>query len=101
MRLDEAIKKCKNVAADFSSKEYEQLAKWLEELKDRRETDLNYVKFMDCRYRDGYGKAIDDFVKNINECSGWTPNCIESSHNICLTIYTLNQIAEHLKECIE
>ena len=49
------------------------------------------------RQRDYY-KAIDDFVKLINECSGWTPNCIESSHDICLTVYTLHQIAEKLKE---
>ena len=44
-----------------------------------------------------YNKAIDDFVKLINECSGWTPNCIELPHDICLTVYTLHQIAEKLK----
>lgn len=40
-------------------------------------------------------KAIDDFVKYIDECSGWTQNCIE--HDISLTVYTLHQIAEQLK----
>ena len=40
-------------------------------------------------------RAIDDFVKYIDECSGWTQNCIE--HNIGLTVYTLHQIAEKLK----
>lgn len=47
-----------------------------------------------CR-KDGYEHAIDDFVKYIDECSGWTPNCIE--HDISLTVYTLHQIADELK----
>lgn len=42
-----------------------QLADWLEELKDRRETNFNYVQLMDCRYRDGYRKAIDDLTEKI------------------------------------
>ena len=40
-------------------------------------------------------ETIDDFIKYIDECSGWTPNCIE--HNIGLTVYTLHQIADELK----
>ena len=39
MSLDETIKKCENVVADFSSKEYEQLAEWLEELKEYRDLE--------------------------------------------------------------
>ena len=37
MTLDEAIKMCENVFI-FSSEEYEQLAEWLEELKELRVT---------------------------------------------------------------
>lgn len=46
-------------------------------------------------FANGYNKAIDYFVKYIDECSGWTPNCIEN--DISLTVYTLHQIAEQLK----
>ena len=45
--------------------------------------------------RNEHNKAIDDFIKLINEISGWTPNCIE--HNLSLTVFTLHQIAEELK----
>ena len=54
------IQSCKKCA-----EEHEQLARWLEELKDRRETNFNYVQLMDCRYRDGYRKAIDDLTEKI------------------------------------
>lgn len=39
-------------------------------------------------------KAINDFMKMINEVSGWTPNCIEP--DLSLTVFTLHQIAEEL-----
>lgn len=52
----------------------------------------SYANF---KYEQGYNKAIDDFVKLANEVSGWTPNCIE--HNLSLTVFTLHQIAEQLK----
>ena len=41
-------------------------------------------------------KVIDEFVNLINECSGYTPNCIE--HDLSLTVYTIHQIAEQLKK---
>lgn len=40
-------------------------------------------------------KAIDEFVNLVNECSGYTPNCIE--HDLSLTVYTIHEIAEQLK----
>lgn len=40
-------------------------------------------------------EAIDEFVNLINECSGYTPNCIE--HDLSLTVYTIHQIAEQMK----
>ena len=66
-------------------------------------TDCPYFKEVDTSEYDKkiYNKAIDDFVKNIKECSGWTPNCIESWHDVCLTIYTLYQIAEELKRSVQ
>ena len=80
MTLDEAIKHARDKAeenrkgatynfptlSDYydmclkCAEEHEQLAEWLEELKDRRETNFNYVQLMDCRYRDGYNKAISE-----------------------------------------
>ena len=44
-------------------------------------------------------KAIDEFVKLADECSGYTANCIE--HDLALTIYTIHQIAEQLKAGVE
>ena len=46
-----------------------------------------------------YIKGIDDFIKSIIEISGWTPNCID--HDLSLTVFTLNQIAEQLKSQLE
>ena len=92
---DEYIKKC-----EVCAEEDEQLAEWMEELKFRRVLQLECEKEYFVGYEkgknEGYNKAIDDFVKYIDECSGWTQNCIE--HNIGLTVYTLHQIAKQLKE---
>ena len=66
MTLDEAIKICENVII-FSSKEYEQLAEWLEELKDYRR--FNGAKTFDNGFNQGekygYNKAIDDLTEKI------------------------------------
>ena len=40
-------------------------------------------------------KAIDEFVNLVNQCSGYTKNCIE--HDLSLTVYTIHQIAESMK----
>ena len=65
------------------------LADWLEELKDRRETNFNYVQLMDCRYRDGYRKAIDDFAKKI---------AIYGTYDDYGNVVHVLEIAEKLKE---
>ena len=85
MTLDEAIKHAREVAeriqkdADkqkglnhgyyvlqsVNADKYRQIAEWLEELKELRETNFNYIQLMDCRYRDGYNKAIDDLTEKI------------------------------------
>ena len=67
MTLDEAIKKCENVVADFSSKEYEQLAEWLEELKEYKENKHISLRYM---YEKGYKKAIDETCNYI--CCEWS-----------------------------
>ena len=60
---------CKG-CADYYSKpciecaeEHEQLADWLEELKDYRENQHRSLRHM---YEKGYNKALDDFVKFAN-----------------------------------
>lgn len=55
---------------------------------------LEYKFYYDRFEKEIYNKAIGDFVKLINEISGWTPNCIE--HDLSLTVFTLHQIAEEL-----
>lgn len=45
--------------------------------------------------RNERNKAIDEFVNLVNQCSGYTPNCIE--HDLSLTVYTIHQIADQLK----
>ena len=92
MRLDEAIKKCKNVAADFSSKEYEQLVEWLEELKELREFKEKYHKGMEYAYSTYmYRKAIDDFAEKI---------AIYGTYDDYGNVIDVLEIAEKLKkEC--
>ena len=43
------------------------VAEWLEELKERRETNFDYVSLMDKRYYDGYNKAVDDFAEQLKK----------------------------------
>ena len=62
-------------------------------------TDEEYkelIKKLDGHDREIRAKVIDEFVNLVNECSGYTPNCIE--HDLSLTVYTIHQIAEQLKE---
>lgn len=61
---------CKGCADYYSkpciecAKEHEQLAEWLEELKDHRERECNHINetLYDKGYSDGYNKAIEYFV---------------------------------------
>lgn len=66
---------------------------------DRHITVVEYQEFikkLDGHDREIRNKAIDEFVNLVNECSGYTPNCIE--HDLSLTVYTIHQIAEQLKK---
>ena len=93
MTLDEAIEMCENVVI-FSSKEYEQLAEWLEELKQLREFKEKYHKGMEYAYSTYmYRKAIDDFAEKI---------AIYGTYDDYGNVVDVLEIAEKLKkECAE
>ena len=81
MTIDEAIAKYKeitnadancpaycNISCDKCVQESEQLAEWLEELKELRETSCGYSKEdIELNRTAMYNKAIDDFVKALQE----------------------------------
>lgn len=57
---DEYSKKC-----EVYAEEHEQLAEWLEELKENRIALAKASKALDANARLGYNKAIDDFKKEM------------------------------------
>ena len=81
MTIDEAIAKYKeitntdancpahcNISCDKRVQESEQLAEWLEELKELRKIKEDYSKGMQTSYATFmYNKAIDDFVNACKE----------------------------------
>lgn len=121
MTLDEAIVHAKEVAKDkrreatynFPSlgeyydeckkcaREHEQLAVWLEELKEYRKhinlteiPDQYKLGFQDgivSGYNNGYNKAVDDLVNSVNHI-GYVPVCVD-----CLTKHQIIEIAEKLR----
>ena len=128
MSIDEAIAHAREVASEqkrrsgicvqnnsecdkFSaclkcSKEHEQLAEWLEELKVYQQHEIICNK----GYNAGYNKAIDDFAENISlEISesliwGMIADCFKyknlndtSDKIVDYVINTANEIAEQLK----
>lgn len=132
--IDEAIAKYKeitntdancpahcNISCDKCVQESEQLAEWLEELKDYRDKNKMVVR-IDCanseQFKDitvklakeQYNKAIDDFAENISlEISesliwGMIADCFKyknlndtSDKIVDYVINTANEIAEQLK----
>ena len=121
MTIDEAIKHARDKAneqkyyASFEkntllsckqcAEEHEQLADWLEELKELRKQKDKFdenIKFFNeinlkC-HNQGYNKAIDDFIKKLeeHEHNNWVDNL-----EYGITWNDIEQIAEELKECIE
>ena len=100
MSIDEAIAKYKeitntdaicpahcNISCDKCVQESEQLAEWLEELKDHRERECNHINetLYDKGYSDGYNKAIEYFVMLFK-----SKTSMENS--------LVDEIAEQLKE---
>ena len=70
------------------AEEHEQLAYWLEELKDYRENQHRSLRHM---YEKGYNKAIDDFVNFAN-----TMPTVETDDGEIRPMW-LEEIAEQLK----
>ena len=70
MKLDEAIEFCKekskNIKLRTEPKTFEQIAEWLEELKQYRAIGtVEGCKNSVLKILEAYNKAIDDFVKEI------------------------------------
>ena len=74
MTIDEAIKLEREIAEDQIDRicdfEHEQIAKWLEELKELKDNSISKEAFEKMKsksyqygYRQGYAKAIDDVLK--------------------------------------
>lgn len=98
MTIDEAIEKFKTLSekghiifsrdpdiAEKLSKEYRQIAEWLEELKAMRNLDKT-------NFSDGYNTAIDDFIRAVDKhCGYYAGECKN------LTRDDLLEIAEDLK----
>ena len=77
------------------AEEHEQLAEWLEELKEYKENQHRSLRHM---YEKGYNKAIDDFVKKICKM------IVQSENNGNYRFYAVEikqkiaDLAEQLKE---
>lgn len=117
MTIDEAIAKYKeitntdancpahcNISCDKCVQESEQLVEWLEELKMLRELKDEHRKIGNIEgFNKGYNKAIDDFMKKINESNQghWRPTRYEHgevvSETMSYDIGTIRLIAEQLK----
>lgn len=102
MTIDEAIEHCKNIkSCDECEKEHQQLAEWLEELKElRKEKDKfdRNIKFFNeinvKSYEVGYNKAIDDFAISIKEYL----NKFEVKNlDTCVLLDLMNRKAKKLK----
>ena len=70
------------------AEEHEQLADWLEELKEYKENQHRSLRHM---YEKGYNKALDDFVRFAN-----TMPTVEEEDGIIRPMW-LEEIAEQLK----
>lgn len=119
MTIDEAIENEKSRAENckghydrfvqMEAKEHEQLADWLEELKmykslsprelvsakQKNDRVIEYSKGFDFGYKTAYSKAIDDFIKKLeeHEHKNWIDNL-----EYGITWSDIEQIAEKLKE---
>ena len=121
MTIDEAIAKYKeitntdancpvhcNISCDKCVQESEQLAEWLEELKDYRDKNKMVVR-IDCANSDEfknmavklakeqYNKAVDDFVKLVKEHNWNIRNRNENEFIYC----AIDRLAGELKAGVE
>ena len=102
MKLDEAIEFCKekskNIKLRTEPKTFEQIAEWLEELKQYRAIGtVEECKNSVLKILEAYNKAIDDFVKEISKM------IVQSENNDNYRFYAVEikqaiaDIAEQLK----
>ena len=77
------------------AEEHEQIAEWLEELKELKKSAPNR-RFYTLGYNVGYNKAIDDFVHKVKEHQYVLSDVINSKDYGMFTI-GIEQIAEQLK----
>ena len=93
MTIDKAIEKYNKLSNNDRTcypEEAQQLAEWLEELKELRKIKEDYSKGMQTSYATFmYNKAIDDFLEAIDRADREEP--------LILDMYEIEQIAEHLK----
>ena len=70
MTIDEAIAFCheksNNIKLKAEPEVFIQLAEWLEELKELKKSAPNR-RFYTIGYKEGYNKAIDDFVEELKD----------------------------------
>ena len=103
MALDEAIEFCKekskNIKLRTEPKTFEQIAEWLEELKQYRAIGtVEECKNSVLKILEAYNKAIDDFVKEICKM------IVQSENNDNYRFYAVEikqaiaDIAEQLKD---
>ena len=107
MSIDEAIAKYKeitntdaicpahcNISCDKCVQESEQLAEWLEELKELRATSCGYSKEdIELNRNAMYNKAIDDFANVLKENYDYLPQILSQE---AFGIY-IDEYAEQLK----
>ena len=103
MKLDEAIEFCKekskNIKLRTEPKTFEQIAEWMEELKQYRAIGtVEECKNSVLKILEAYNKAIDDFVKEICKM------IVQSENNDNYRFYAVEikqaiaDIAEQLKD---
>ena len=106
MKLDEAIEFCKekskNIKLRTEPKTFEQIAEWLEELKQYRAIGtVEECKNSVLKILEAYNKAIDDFVKEICKM------IVQSENNGNYRFYAVEikqaiaDLAEQLKAGVE
>ena len=95
-----------NAMVAKSAEEYEQLAEWLEELKELRKIKEDYSKGMQTAYATFmYNKALDDFAEKLNaKCDGiikdkWNSNVAPISWAEAYADFKddIDEISEQLK----
>ena len=80
----------------YSAEEHEQLAEWLERLKAYESDDFT-EGLQTLVYKQGYNKAIDDFVTNVKDAL-ITDYSVFNTDDIRIFIDIIDEIVKQLKE---